>query len=238
MASQLAKYDFSSLNRFLATGDSYKTIALSYRVGIATVSKIVVETCEAIWNALQPVYVPHPDMKHWEDIADGFGKKWQFHNCLGAIDGKHVLIFAPQNSGTMYYNYKKTFSVVLLALVDSSYCFTVIDIGSYGSNSDGGIFKTSTLGKRLMNKTLDVPDDKGHPVVEQNSSVPYVMVGDEAFPSLENLLIPLRPENVDTVVKATCVLHNMLQNQGIPVPTRPKHADDRSTSATTYVMEF
>jgi hypothetical protein len=37
--------------------------------------------------------------------------------------------------------------------------------------------------------------------------------------------IPLRPQNVDVVVKATCVLHNMLQMKGTPVPPRP-HEDD------------
>ncbi|XP_064635332.1 uncharacterized protein LOC135492680 [Lineus longissimus] len=251
--------------RFLATGDSYKTIAFSYYVGVHTVSKIIQETCQAIWDALQPMYMPQPNRAQWEDIADGFGRKWQFPCCLGAMDGKHVQIFAPANSGTLYFNYKKTFSVVLLALVDWNYCFTVIDVGSYGSNSDGGIFKRSTLGKKLMNGTLEIPANKCLPGAEQRvEPVPHVVVGDEAFPAMENLLrpfpgknlrddqrifnyrlsrarrisenafgilanrwrlyhrkIPLSAESVDIVVKATCVLHNMLQNRGVPVPVRP-----------------
>jgi hypothetical protein len=46
----------------------------------------------------------------------------------------------------------------LMALVDADYCFTVIDIGSYGSNSDGGIFSNSLLGQRqLAENQLNLP---------------------------------------------------------------------------------
>lgn len=46
-----------------------------------------------------------------------------------------------------YLIIKKTFSVILLALVDAVYSFIAVDIGSYGKNSDGGIFATSNLEK-------------------------------------------------------------------------------------------
>lgn len=67
---------------------------------------------------------------------------------------------ASANSGSNYFNYKRTFSVVLLALVDADYRFISVDIGSFGKNSDGGIFANSQLGKALSNGTLDVPGSK------------------------------------------------------------------------------
>ena len=56
-----------------------------------------------------------------------------------------------------FYNYKTTFSIILLALVDARYKFITVNVGSYGRNSDGGVFAKSSLGQRLENGTLNLP---------------------------------------------------------------------------------
>lgn len=144
--------------------------------------------CNAVIRKLLAVCIPTPRRKDWEKIAEQFWTTWNFPNCLGALDGKHIEITAPSNSGSNYFNYKKTFSVVLLALVDADYKFIAVDIGSYGKNSDGGILSTSRLGKSLNNGTLDIPDCKNLPGT--NIEAPYVIVGDSAFPLKANLLRP------------------------------------------------
>jgi hypothetical protein len=70
-------------------------------------------------NELMPV----PDEVKWNEIATEFWERWQFLNCISAMDGKHVTIQAPKLSGSLYYNYKKTYSIVILALVDPCYNF-------------------------------------------------------------------------------------------------------------------
>jgi len=132
--------------------------------------------------------MPQPKEKDWEKIADDFWKMWNFPNCLGALDGKHVEIFAPPNSGSQYFNYKKTFPINLLALVDANYKFIAVDVVSYGKNSDGGIFANSNLGKALEQYKLHVPKDKNLPGTQ--CPVPYVILTDEAFPLKTYLLRP------------------------------------------------
>lgn len=117
----------SLLDRYLATGDSNHSIAFSFRVGVSTVAGIIYEVCTAIWNCLLPDYMPVPDTAEWRKIAAVFQKQ-AFPNCLGAMDGKHVVIEAPPSSGSVYYNYKGTFSIVLLAVVDARYCFRLVGL--------------------------------------------------------------------------------------------------------------
>jgi hypothetical protein len=60
----------------LATGDSHQTIAFSFRAGRSTVSKIVKEVCQEIWNSLQLTYLPTPTEQIWKKVMVGFPEIW------------------------------------------------------------------------------------------------------------------------------------------------------------------
>lgn len=132
------------------------------------------------------MYMKTPQRKDWENIANDFNLRWQFKNCVGAIDGKHVSIKCPPHSGSSYFNYKKFYSVVLLAVVDAYKKFIVIDVGSMGRFSDSGILNDSVFGRKLDNNELDLPIDR--PLDDNGPSVPYVFIGDQAFALRKNLL--------------------------------------------------
>ncbi|KAJ8356651.1 hypothetical protein SKAU_G00194450 [Synaphobranchus kaupii] len=48
--------------RFISTGDSFTTIAASFRLGASTVAQIVRETCNAIWENMKEKYMPCPKL--------------------------------------------------------------------------------------------------------------------------------------------------------------------------------
>lgn len=180
-------------------------------------------------------------VEDWKEIENLFLQRWNFPRCCGAIDGKHVIIKRPPCSGSLYYNYKKTYSIILFAMVDANYCFTYIDVGGNGRASDSAVFRDSTLNIAMENKTIGFPENS-------------VIVGDDAFPLRPDLMKPfskhglsdeekifnyrlsrarrvsenafgilawrfrvfsrpieLKPDTIDRVVWAACSLHNWLR---------------------------
>lgn len=129
---------------------------MAYRLGKSTVRNIVRETCEAIKNALSPKYLKVPSKEEWKNISKRFWEQWNVPNCLGAIDGKHIAIQAPSNAGSVWYNYKKFHSMVLMAVCDHNYMFTLFDIGSEGSHNDSSIFNQTWFGADLCNVTNSI----------------------------------------------------------------------------------
>ena len=67
---------------------------------------------------------------------------------IGCLDSKDIRIECPQSSaGTVNHNCKDFFSIVLLAICDANYCFTLFDLGQFGSNNDSGVLASSQIGE-------------------------------------------------------------------------------------------
>lgn len=79
--------------RYLATGDCITSTKYSYLVGVTTALNIIHETCKVIWKVLKATEMPKRlSQEEWLGIAGDFEHQWDFPNCIGAIDGKHVTI--------------------------------------------------------------------------------------------------------------------------------------------------
>jgi len=147
-----------------------------------TISLFVPEVCTAIWEEYKDEVLALPSRPaEWKQIARGFSERWNFHHCIGALDGKHVMIKKPAHSGTLNYNYKGFYSIVLMAIVDASYKFVWVSVGAPGSHSDGGIFKESTIYERILNGRLHIPPAEPLEGQEGGMRVPYFFVADDAF---------------------------------------------------------
>ncbi|CAF4745322.1 unnamed protein product [Pieris macdunnoughi] len=109
--------------------------------------------------------------ENWKILAQRFGNAWNFDNCIGAVDGKHITLQKPEHSGSYYYNYKGTYSIVLMGIANANYEFIMVDVGTNGRVSDRGI-----------------PEPEELP--NTNKKMPFVFVGDEAFQLLPNFMKP------------------------------------------------
>ncbi|KAL6427154.1 hypothetical protein ACFW04_008656 [Cataglyphis niger] len=96
------------------------------RISVCTISRVILETSRIIYTSTN---------EEWAEIANNYFQLWNVSN----------LLF---KDGSLYYNYKSTNSIVLLAAVDALYQFIYVNIGINGRISDGGVFR------RIGNVTL------------------------------------------------------------------------------------
>lgn len=81
------------------------------------------------------------------------------------------LLQTPPNSGSTYYNYKGHHSINLLGISDANYCFTIVDIGAEGRQSDGGVFRNSEIGIRFETNSFKLPNPRQIEI--DRSELPY-----------------------------------------------------------------
>lgn len=134
--------------RFMATGETFRSLAFAFRILHSYISTLVKETLLSMCKHLLPMFIPVPSTDVLKRNAEEFWQRWNFPNCYGAPDGKHIRIFASAKTGSLYSNYKEYFSIIMLALVDGNYKFVVLDVDSYGKESDS--FHKTALGIKIL----------------------------------------------------------------------------------------
>ena len=142
----------------------------------------------AIFQELGETCLPFPASKEeWLAIEKGFQQRWNFPHCVGALDGKHVVIQSC-GQGSVFYNYKGTNSIILMVLAGPNYEVIWINCGMNGRQSDGGIWNSCKFGLALEKKEVAFPPPQPLPLREMDC--PYVIVADDAFALLENVMKP------------------------------------------------
>lgn len=134
--------------------------------------------------------------EEWLKVAKDFEEKWNYPCCVGAIDGKHIAVKQPENTGSEFFNYKHYFSVLLLAVCDANYRFIYVDVGASGRAGDAGVFNDSSLNSALVNNSLNLPPPRSLPGITE-SKIQYHLVGDDAFCQTLTMMKPYPHRNLD-----------------------------------------
>ncbi|XP_073483078.1 uncharacterized protein [Aquarana catesbeiana] len=125
------------------------------------------------WSMGRSVTQFASNTQEWQTVAFQFADRWDFPNCVGAIDGKHIRIVPPPHS------------VVLMVVVLTQLDFLFVEVGKNGRILDGGVFAQTELCQRLQTGGLGLPPD------DQNvDGLPSVFTADEAFALGEHLMRP------------------------------------------------
>lgn len=141
------------IDRYIATGESFHSLAFSFRISASWISKIVKEVFDSIKRNML-FLMPCPTIDTFVSTEKIFRQRWNFPNVVGCLDGKHIRIWCPDKSGSLYYNYKNYFSIILFALTDANYKFMAIDVGSFKREGDADkfFFQTWSLAFDFMMK--------------------------------------------------------------------------------------
>lgn len=212
---------------------------MTFLVAKSTISEIVPEVCDALFDVLKDEYLRVPQSTaEWLRISQEFETRWNLPNCVGALDGKHIHLQAPALAGSTFYNYKHTNSIVLLALVDGDYNFLAVDVGCNGRISDGGVFANAAISRAMASGELNWPAPR--PLPGEHQAFPYYIVADAAFPLKPYIMKPYPQRALDAskrvynyrisrarrvVENAFGILSSRFRVFGKPLSIRPSKAD-------------
>ncbi|CAN7986926.1 unnamed protein product, partial [Ixodes hexagonus] len=134
-------------------------------------------------------YVANQIIESWADLAVDlirwptqlrrvsrvFTRKWRFPGVVGAVDGCHIAIKAPEEEQDAYYNRKEFHSIILQGCCDSEMVFTDVHVGSPGRMHDARVLSISGLDEIIDNLPLSLH-----------------VLGDSAYPLRLGLMRPYR----------------------------------------------
>ena len=65
--------------RYLATGESFHSLEFQFQMSRVTISKIIIEVCQALYEVMGPIYLSTPKtQEEWLKLSEKFEVQWNF----------------------------------------------------------------------------------------------------------------------------------------------------------------
>nr|CAI5828137.1 unnamed protein product [Callosobruchus analis] len=126
-------------------------------------------------------FIVWPTSRQCDENAEIFQERSRgIGNVVGAIDGTHIFIKQPVGNAVDYCNRYQSHSVILQAMCDPRKRFINISVGHPGHMHDARVFRRSSLYQRIV--------DEDEPLINPE----YHLIGDSAYPLLQEVLTPYR----------------------------------------------
>lgn len=170
----------------LATNNEYRSVSHLFGVGVSTVCRCVQDFCYAVIKVLLPDHIKTPDARKLMEMATFFDNRWGAPQCVGAIDGSHIPILAPEVFPRDFHNRKGWHSIILQGVVDGKGLFWDVCVGFPGSVHDARVLRQSHFWE-IVN---DGQFFKQHTVNIAGRDVGHYIIGDPAYPLQPWLMKP------------------------------------------------
>ncbi|XP_049579200.1 uncharacterized protein zgc:113227 [Syngnathus scovelli] len=129
----------------LATNSEYRSIGHLFGVSKTTVCRCLREFCSAACALLLPCHIRFPDPEMLAETAADIEARWGLPRCVGAINGSHIPIIAPQEKHRDFINARGWHSIILQGVVDGKGLFWSACAGMAGGLRHARALRESTL---------------------------------------------------------------------------------------------
>ncbi|KAE8894593.1 hypothetical protein PF003_g21209 [Phytophthora fragariae] len=167
-----------------AHGSSVRVTADKFAIGPATVS-VIVKDLAAIVCSLLSSLVAFPPFRL---CASHFASECGVPQIVGCIDGSHIPIAKPTENGTMFYNRKCWYSIVLQAVVDWRGRFCDLDCKWPGRVGDSRVFRNSELARCFPTISAEAETVSILTGAESCARIPYFLLGDSGYQNMQYMV--------------------------------------------------